>query len=396
MPTVSTTLLRAFRRSATRAALLGALLAAAPLLPGTARATQYPLTVTDLAGRQVVISKRPQRVVLQDGRNIALLALLDRENPFERVVIWNNIPSRADVANWEVLRGRWPAAAAIPDMGFGDNGQVDAERILAQRPDLVIAERRAMTSLTETGADQRLASLGIPLLLVDTFNDPADNAIRSVRLAGQALDREAEAAEYADFAEARLKRLRDTVAAQSQHPRVFIEARAGIGGPNQCCNTQARVGWGSLVETLGGRNIGAELITGTGGEVTLETVIAQRPDVYVMTTAGWNGAGAVSVPFGVPSAEAPAQAALGRLEGRPGFAATPAAQNNRVFGIWHGFYNHAYNIVGLEYLAKFLYPDQFRDLDPAATWNTILSRFTRVPPEPFLFAAQAPAVGSLR
>ncbi|SQC42726.1 Solute-binding periplasmic protein of iron/siderophore ABC transporter [Klebsiella pneumoniae] len=59
-------------RKSVRSLLLTALLAT-PLL---SYATQYPLTVTDLDGRQVTLAKEPQRIILQDGRDIMTLALL--------------------------------------------------------------------------------------------------------------------------------------------------------------------------------------------------------------------------------------------------------------------------------------------------------------------------------
>lgn len=66
-------------RKSVRSLLLTALLAT-PLL---SYATQYPLTVTDLDGRQVTLAKEPQRIILQDGRDIMTLALLDRDNPIK-------------------------------------------------------------------------------------------------------------------------------------------------------------------------------------------------------------------------------------------------------------------------------------------------------------------------
>lgn len=53
-------------------------------------AAQYPLTVTDLDGRAITLQHEPQRIILQDGRDIMAMALLDRDNPFRRVVAWNN------------------------------------------------------------------------------------------------------------------------------------------------------------------------------------------------------------------------------------------------------------------------------------------------------------------
>ncbi|VTP61985.1 Uncharacterised protein [Serratia rubidaea] len=47
-----------------------------------ALATQYPLTLTDTSGQRVTLKQEPKRVVVQDGRDILTLALLDRADPF--------------------------------------------------------------------------------------------------------------------------------------------------------------------------------------------------------------------------------------------------------------------------------------------------------------------------
>ena len=63
-----------------------------------------------------------------------------------------------------------------------------------------------------------------------------------------------------------------------------------------------------------------------------------------------------------------------------------------MFGIWHLFYSHPFNIVALEWLAKFAYPSLFSDVDPDRTYHTIIERFTQIPDEPFIFAAAAPEI----
>ncbi|WP_205885535.1 hypothetical protein [Pseudomonas sp. B14(2022)] len=45
-----------------------------------ANATTYPMTITDVANRQVEIAHEPKRIVLQDGRDLFTLALLDRQD----------------------------------------------------------------------------------------------------------------------------------------------------------------------------------------------------------------------------------------------------------------------------------------------------------------------------
>ncbi|TMV54242.1 ABC transporter substrate-binding protein, partial [Thioclava sp. BHET1] len=177
------------------------LAASAMLLLSTfaAQATTYPLTVTDLAGRKVEIPVEPQRVVLQDGRDAQMLALLDRSDPFGRVKLWNNLLKRQDAPSWEVMRKAWPEAAKIPDMGFGDDGQVNTEEMLAVHPQLVIAEARARASMQQAGVMAQLKALHIPVVFVDTFDKPVPDAVQSVALLGKVLNREAEAKAYGDF-----------------------------------------------------------------------------------------------------------------------------------------------------------------------------------------------------
>jgi iron complex transport system substrate-binding protein len=62
------------------------------LSPLLAQAQNWPVTVKDLDNRSVTIEHEPQRIILQDGRDIFTLALLERDNPFAKVVAWNNLP----------------------------------------------------------------------------------------------------------------------------------------------------------------------------------------------------------------------------------------------------------------------------------------------------------------
>ena len=175
-------------------------------------AQTYPVTVTDMAGRHVTITQPPERIALQDGRVALDLALLDRAEPFSRVVIWNNLLSRFSPAFWSVLVKHWPDAAKIPDMGFGDDGQVNLEAMLAKKPQILIAELRALPVLEQDGTMRTFAALHIPVLFVDDSIHPVPDAVRSVTLLGTVLDRPKEAKAYADFYDARLAALTAAIA----------------------------------------------------------------------------------------------------------------------------------------------------------------------------------------
>lgn len=360
-------------------------------LSSSAFATTYPVTLTDSDGKQVTLKQEPKRVVLQDGRDILTLALLDRDDPFHRLVAWNNLLKKSDAPTWELMAGKWPDAKKIIDMGFSDKGEVNLESVVAEHPDLMIAQLRSKPSLTQGGVLEKMKQLGIPVLFIDTFEKPVVDTPKSISSLGVALNRETEAKEYTDFYQQHYQAILDKTRTVKPQPQVFIEAKAGLGGLESCCFTHAHVGWGAMVEAVGAKNIGSGLLPGATGDISLEKVIAMKPDVYIVSGSQWASKNNAAVPFGYNVTQMQVDQAFDQMKQRPGFAQVSAISNNRFYGLYHNFYNHPYNIVGLEYLAKFIYPQQFTELDPANTWKEIVTRFTKVPLGHGVLGAQAPA-----
>ena len=144
-------------------------------------------------------------------------------------------------------------------------------------------------------------------------------------------------------------------------PLVFFEAKAGLNGLESCCFTHAHVGWGALVEAVGAQ-YRLCAAAGATGDVALEKVISMKPDAYIVSGSQWASKTNAAVPFGYGVTQQQVDEAFNRMKQRPGFAQVSAVKEGRFYGIYHNFYNHPYNIVGLEYLAKFIYPAQFPDL----------------------------------
>jgi iron complex transport system substrate-binding protein len=117
---------------AMKKALLGAALLLSPLL---AFAQSWPVTVKDIDNRTVTLPQEPQRIILQDGRDILTLAMLEPKDPFAKVVAWNNLPKKQDSETWNVLKRKWPEAEQILDMKFSDQGNVDLESVISRKPD---------------------------------------------------------------------------------------------------------------------------------------------------------------------------------------------------------------------------------------------------------------------
>lgn len=366
-------------------------LACACGLSAQAMATTYPLTLTDTSGQSLTIKQEPNRIVVQDGRDILTLALLDRADPFARLVAWNNLLKKSDGETWKILRNKWPEANGIIDMGFSDKGEVNLESVIAKQPDLMVAQLRSKPSLSQTGVLDKLKALNIPVLFIDTMLKPVENTPKSITLLGETLNRESEAKQYTDFYQQHYQNILDKTKAVEPKPLVFIEAKAGLNGLESCCFTHSHVGWGGMIEAVGARNLGSALLPGATGDVSLEKVISMKPDAYIVSGSQWATKTNAAVPFGYGVTQQQVDDAFNRMKQRPGFAQVTAVKEGRFYGIYHNFYNHPYNIVGLEYLAKFIYPNQFKELDPAKTYSDILSRFTEVPEGKGILGAQAPA-----
>ncbi|MCU7783851.1 ABC transporter substrate-binding protein [Lelliottia amnigena] len=358
-------------------ALLGAALMISPLL---AMAQNWPVTVNDIDNRTVTIPQAPQRIILQDGRDILTLAMLERDNPFANVVAWNNLPKKQDTETWNVLKHKWPEAEKILDMKFSDQGNVDLETVISRQPDLMIAQLRAKPSLVQSGVLAKLEALHVPVVFVDYELHPVENTVPSIALLGKVLGQRERAQAYIDFYQQRLDKIHQRLANVAKKPLVFIEPIAGVAGlDNGCCFTHARNGWGGLVEAAGGVNIGSQLLPGASGNVSVEKIISLNPDYYLMTGSKRPAKGTAIIPFGYNVAESDVAAAFNALVSRQGVSSIPAVAQGHTGALYHHFYNNPYNIIAIETLSKIFYPTRFNDVDPLADYHELIKNFTQIP-----------------
>lgn len=360
------------------------------LLPLLAQAGDWPVTVKDLDNRTVTIEHKPQRIILQDGRDIFALALLARDNPFANVVAWNNLPKKQDSETWNVLKRKWPDAEKILDMKFSDQGNVDLETVISRQPDLMIAQLRAKPSLVQTGVLAKLEALHIPVVFVDYELHPVENTLPSIALLGKVMGQTDRAQAYIDFYQQRLDMIHQRLANLSKKPLVFIEPIAGVGGlDNGCCFTHARNGWGGLVEAAGGINIGSQLLPGATGTISVEKIISMNPDYYLLTGSKRPGKGTAVIPFGYNVDPKEVQMAFNALLARQGVSSIPAVVKGHTGAVYHHFYNNPYNIIAIEILSKTFYPEQFADVDPLADFHALIKQFTQLPDDTIILSVSS-------
>ena len=61
------------------------------------------------------------------------------------------------------------------------------------------------------------------------------------------------------------------------------------------------------------------------------------------------------------------------------WTALQAVQQGRAYAIWHHYYNSPFNVVAVQVMAKWLYPELFADLDPQATLKALYARHQPIP-----------------
>lgn len=350
-------------------AVAATLFAAAP----TAQARQ----VTDLAGRVVTVPDHPQRVLLGEGRFVFAMALLDRADPVARVVGWQGELKQQDPYSWQQLVKRFPKAADVPLIGKTSEASVSPEKIVSLKPDV------AVFSLSGHGPGRNnpmIASLqeaGIPIVFIDFRQHPVQNTVPSLRILGQALDRQDAAERYIAFYESHMARVRQIVqpVPQAERPRVFVEMLAGVWPA--CCHSTGNGSFGDLLEAAGGVNVAAPVLPGAIGDVSMEFLLQAQPQVYI-ATGSRSEPGRAGLLAGPGAAVDVSAASLSTLLERDGIRDLEAVKKGRAFGIWHAFYNSPYNVAAVEAMAKWLYPERAAALDPRATLDTLYRDFLDV------------------
>lgn len=345
------------------------------LSPAAAETT----TVTDVTGREVEVNLPVEKVILGEGRQIYLVAALDSDDPFRRVVGWREDFSQADPDNYAIYLEKFPQMAEIPTFGGFKDGTFDVEQAVALAPDVVIMNLESKRATEDAKYVEKLAAVDIPLVYVDFREHPLVNTDPSMRLFGKLFGKEERAENFIAWRNAQIERVTDVIAeAHPERPAVFID-RAG-GYSDDCCMSFGDGNFGKFVELAGGENIAKGIIPGTFGTLNPEQIIASNPEHVIVTGGYWEayvpGGKWVGVGPGRDSEEALRK--LNALTGRAAMKGIEAVEANQVHAIWHQFYNSPYQFVAIQQMAKWMHPQLFTDLDPEATFRELHDRFLPV------------------
>jgi iron complex transport system substrate-binding protein len=327
-----------FRR---RAVLAG--LAATLFAPGGVEAQ----SVTDGAGRQVTTPGKVTRVFPAGPPAAILLYTLAPD----LLLGW---PRANRAAELEFLL---PEVGRRPEVGrlTGRGNTANLEVVLALKPDLIV-DAGSVTETYVSLADRVQAQTGIPYALLDGRFDQIPASYHAL---GRLVGRPKEADELAAYAEQTMQAVRTRAMAvpETRRPRVYYARgprglETGLGGS---INVET-------IEFIGAKNVAAERRGGLGN-VSIEQVLAWDPEVIITIDQDF--------------------AQLVRRDSR--WASVAAVRAGRVhlspklpFG-WVDFPPSVNRLIGLWWLGKVLYPEQFPE-DLRAKTREFYARFYHVKP----------------
>lgn len=337
-----------------------------------------PMTITDIAGREVSLAEKPQRVILGEGRMMYAISAITDGNPFENIIGWKDDLIKYDPDAFRKFEAAFPEdTKRMVNFGNPYSGDFSIEAVLENKADLLLLDLGNLYKAEESGVIDILEKAGIPVLFIDFRQSPTENSVPSMLLLGRLLGAEARTAEFLDFYQREMRKITNVVQqmANDDKPLVFIENAAGWS--DGCCNTFGSFNYGRFVELAGGRNYGSEKFSGYKSEVSLEAVITANPDHIIATGANWAEARpeVKAVLLGYDAKAEENQARVTALAERDGFKNLNAVTNGNYHVIYHQFYNSPYHFIAIQQIAKWLHPEEFANVDPQATFDELHDRF---------------------
>lgn len=367
--------------------LIGSLVFAIVLTTGCSSATnndggngnvQTPSTIiiTDMVGREVSVEVPVERIVLASARHLHEFAAVGGAEVIDQIVGWGSDLNLYDQDTYLKYQEAFPQIGSITDIGYHYKGTFSVEAVVSLQPDVVVFP---LWLVDEEGvADDifKLEKAKIPTVFIDYYKEPFENPVASTTIIGQLLGKESRAKEITDFYQEQVDEVASKLATlTSAKTTAYVEV--GSKGPSEYGNTYSSVsGLGALVDIAGGISIADGVIEGSGA-INPEYLLTTDPDVIIISGSYWPSTGD-SMRLGYHATEEDSKALLQAFTERGGWDTLSAVQNGCVYSIFHGFSFRIYNFAGIQAFAKWLYPDLFADMDPAANFQEFHERFMPV------------------
>ena len=234
-------------------------------------AVEYPLTVTDMAGREVTLEAAPERIV--SGYYISSSACIALGLTDKMVGIEDKSTKRP------IYQLAAPALIDLPNVGSAK--AFDLETCIATEPDLVILPMK------QKDTAETLTEMGIPTLLV--LPESHEQLMEMFTLIGTATGTMDKAEALIGYYNTKLAEVAALTAnlTEEEKPVVYLGSTSDI-----LRTAPAEMYQASLIGAAGGKNAGDALSGNNWTDIDNETFLTMNPDVIVIPTDNF----AVSAP----------------------------------------------------------------------------------------------------
>ena len=352
-------------------------LALGAIVSCSAFAADYPMTVTDITGRSITLDHQPEYIALGTARNFPLLEIVYGKDAGKHLVAMRDDMKNSAPSMYDIYVKRYPSLAKAHNIGKIIKGQFDAEAFINMKPkpDVLIIGLDSAKKAQSTGLINKLDAAGIQVITADFRDKTIANTLNSVTTVATALGQQQRGQAFSDYYLKHLNHIKEVIA---QHPdikskNVFLETAAGYTFES-CCDTYSGGNMSDFITLLKAENIATKPLKGAHkGVMSPETIITANTDVYIMQSAGWIDKKTGEATHGIPLGYAMNNQAIADqtklLMSRDWLKATKAFQTKDVYAVYKPFYNSPYNLVALEYFAKWIHPELFNDLNPERTFE---------------------------
>ncbi len=223
----------------------------------------YPVTVKDMAGREVTLEKQPERIV--SGYYISSSACIALGLTDKMVGIEDKSAKRP------IYKLAAPALIDLPNVGSAK--AFDLEACIATEPDLVILPMK------QKDTAQTLQEMGIATLLV--LPESHEQLIEMFTLIGTATNTVKQAEKLISYYNTKLSAVTELTRdiPDDEKPVVYL------GSTGDILRTAPREMYqASLITTAGGKNAGDVLEGSSWTDIDNETFLTMNPDVIVIPT----------------------------------------------------------------------------------------------------------------
>jgi len=329
----------------------------------------YPRTVVDTEGREVVFYKPVERIITREPDTCRIVIALgegEKVVASEQAVKSCLCPTTFETFEEgclecysSILGGR---LADLPETST--RYDIYYELIASLNPDVIITSGA-------TNVPDFESKIGCPVVVAggDGWNYTRDDGLYGmIEVIGDVLEREDEAEELIGFVEAKIEMIRSVSDGipEDEKPLVYFAprgAKLGFYDPKEGRDFTRTFTSYDPLDIAGGRNV-AEGAEGYEINVAVEQIIAWNPD-YIFV--------ACSTP---EDAEV-----IDWIKSSPDLQSIAAVQNGNVYNC---FYPHCRgrpadrSLINMIYLAKDLHPEKFQDVDLEAEGNEIFKAFLGV------------------